>query len=146
MALHCPLADLSKILKSKSSLIRFYFIYCIVLQSFCFIRNPEPHLELSRISTTKVFCENSEGLSAINYFRKKARSQISNRFVNTPLTSAKYLLDLNNISSSSVLLHSSRSNLIISLRRSINLFNPFHATSLFKLYPLEIFEYFLWCF
>ena len=43
------------------------------------------YLELSRTSTMELFCENSERPLAINYFRKKAPSQMFDWTLNTPL-------------------------------------------------------------
>ena len=48
-------------------------------------KTSEAYLEPSRTSTTELLCENSYGLKSVNYFRKKALSQIFDWVLNTPL-------------------------------------------------------------
>ena len=45
----------------------------------------ETYLELSQTSTMEIFCENSQQLKAINYFRKKSPSQMFHLVLNTSL-------------------------------------------------------------
>ena len=54
----------------------------------CKINYPlsEPYLELSQISTMELFRKNSLRLLVVNYFRKKAPSQVFDWVLNTPLT------------------------------------------------------------
>ena len=45
----------------------------------------ETYLEPSRTSTMELFCEASERLKAVNYFRKKAPEYVFGWVLNTPL-------------------------------------------------------------
>ena len=50
-------------------------------------RSPEAYLEPCQTSMTKFFFKNNQRLLAIKYFRKKASSQMFDRFPNMPLGS-----------------------------------------------------------
>ena len=46
----------------------------------------EAYLEPSRTSSMEMLCKNSEQLKTVDYFRKKAPSQMLDRVLNTPLS------------------------------------------------------------